>query len=212
MSRLLFILMLFVVSCAKEVHLTDLAAQAMERAKAVEADIYAQREYNIAVGWFSQMNEALKQENGELANEKARVVIDKANEAIHLARKNKAAALIAQLKSALDNGSQIKLNFPDNYNRASEYLASAGVAYSTADYEKAIIDAQRGLDLLNVQLPQRQGQLYTVIKGDTLWDLSGKFYKNPYLWRNIYEANTDIIKDPHWIYPKQELSIPAPQN
>ncbi len=202
--------LLFIVSCAKDVQLTDLAAQAMERANSVEADVYAAKEYKIADGWFIQMNEALRQDNGELANERARVVIDKANEAINLARKNKAAALIAQLKKALANGSQIKINFPDNYNRASDFLVSAEGAYSVADYEKAISDAQKGLDLLNVKAPAGEGQNYVVVKGDTLWTLSRRFYKNPWLWRRIHEANTSKIKNPHWIYPKQEFFIPAP--
>lgn len=51
-------------------------------------------------------------------------------------------------------------------------------------------------------------KVHVVKKGDTLWDLSGYYYNNPFIWRNIYNANIDKIKDPHWIYPGQEFIIP----
>jgi hypothetical protein len=51
-------------------------------------------------------------------------------------------------------------------------------------------------------------KVHVVKKGDTLWDLSGYYYSNPFIWRNIYNANMDKINDPHWIYPGQEFIIP----
>jgi LysM repeat protein len=49
---------------------------------------------------------------------------------------------------------------------------------------------------------------YTVVKGDTLWGIAQRYYGAGAQWNKIFDANTDQIKDPHWIYPGQEFVIP----
>jgi hypothetical protein len=47
---------------------------------------------------------------------------------------------------------------------------------------------------------------YTIKGGDTLWALAKNFYKNPYLWPQLWEANT-WITDAHWIYPGDVILV-----
>ena len=53
------------------------------------------------------------------------------------------------------------------------------------------------------------GRTHTVVKGDTLWALAGKYLGQATRWPEIYKANSGKIKDPHWIYPGQVFAIPA---
>ena len=47
--------------------------------------------------------------------------------------------------------------------------------------------------------------------GDTLWALAQQYYNNPYLWPQIWEANT-WVTDAHWIYPGDVLLIEGEVN
>lgn len=54
-----------------------------------------------------------------------------------------------------------------------------------------------------------RGTIHVVQEGDTLWDLSARYLSDPWKWPSIYEANSAIIADPHWIYPGQRIWFPV---
>jgi hypothetical protein len=52
------------------------------------------------------------------------------------------------------------------------------------------------------------GGTHRVVKGDNLWGLSGNYYRDPYLWPNIYRANTAAIHNPDVLELDQQLEVP----
>ena len=75
---------------------------------------------------------------------------------------------------------------------AALVLCVAGVATGSSDTAKQKIETS----IID----------YTIQSGDTLWDISGNFYGDPWMWPLIWEINPYIV-DPHWIYPDNKLKI-----
>lgn len=55
-------------------------------------------------------------------------------------------------------------------------------------------------------LKEGHPETYTVVKGDTLWDISAHFLNTPWLWPRLWQANGQI-ENPHLIYPGDVLHL-----
>lgn len=58
-----------------------------------------------------------------------------------------------------------------------------------------------------LQLAPGAPERHTVVPGDTLWGISGKFIQDPYRWPELWRLNAEQVKNPHRIYPGQVLVL-----
>ena len=69
----------------------------------------------------------------------------------------------------------------------------------------AVQVAQTGVPLADLAPNAPDG--YTVKRGDTLWVISRMFLKSPWRWPELWGMNLDDIRNPHRIYPGQQLYL-----
>src|SRR5690606_19072828 len=47
---------------------------------------------------------------------------------------------------------------------------------------------------------------HRVERGDTLWDITNRYFGNPWEWPKIWSYNPEIT-NPHWIYPDDSIAL-----
>ncbi len=89
-----------------------------------------------------------------------------------------------------------------------ETPASAETATATAPAPaKAPVSTGDAAATAKAQAAEEVTPPYIIKRGDTLWDISNTFFKDPFLWPFIWKANT-YIANPDLIFPGNKLVIP----
>lgn len=57
------------------------------------------------------------------------------------------------------------------------------------------------------ELKETAPDRYIVVKGDTLWSISGRYLKEPWRWPDLWKMNKDQVKNPNRIYPGDVLVL-----
>jgi len=63
-----------------------------------------------------------------------------------------------------------------------------------------------GIRIRGARGPRVVPEFYDVRRGDTLWDVTGRYYGNPWQWPRVWSYNPDVT-NPHWIYPQERLRL-----
>jgi hypothetical protein len=79
--------------------------------------------------------------------------------------------------------------------KSLQRILAVGILLSVASIAQAAVD-----------LRDDHPNVYYVKKGDTLWDISGRFLENPWQWPELWHDNPDI-DNPHLIYPGDEIRL-----
>ncbi|MCB1333463.1 MAG: peptidoglycan-binding protein LysM [Roseivivax sp.] len=85
---------------------------------------------------------------------------------------------------------------------------SGGAKLSAEEKEKVILAVGNVEGVAEVEADADQAVFHTVEKGDSLWKIAEKTLGSGARYKEIFEANRPMLKDPDKIYPGQVLRIP----
>jgi LysM repeat protein len=87
-------------------------------------------------------------------------------------------------------------------------IASGSVLAQTPPTSAADSTRKPGPTVIPAAAPAEGEVTHVVKKGDTLWDIARAYLKDPFRWPEVFRRNTDVVENPHWIYPGEVIRIP----
>ncbi len=107
------------------------------------------------------------------------------------------------------NVENLNLDFYDN-------VATVGGLIQSEEERNAIVTALNAVDGVysvndNLEVaapPAPEFETYVIQKGDSLSKIAKRYFGDPMKYKEIFEANKDILDDPNKIFPGQEIKIP----
>jgi len=120
--------------------------------------------------------------------------------------------LIAKAEKALEGGNEEEAIKLANKAKEQATIAVAQAEYENKKFLNSMADESAASASSSASSARGMGgkvSSYSVVRGDNLWNISGKdeVYADPYQWPLIYKTNRDKIKDADLIYPGQVLDI-----
>lgn len=118
------------------------------------------------------------------------------------ARKAMFVAIVAALLG-VGSGADAQMGVDDG-SHEPDNMGDMGGGSSSLDEARS---TGQGLRLGGGHMGRRAvPESYTVRRGDTLWDITGHFYGNPWQWPRVWSYNPEVT-NPHWIYPDDTLRL-----
>jgi LysM repeat protein len=207
----------------------------LSEAKKYNADKYAPQNVKLAeenIGLAGDSLNSLQLKKGFSAVEVAKINADEAYmkslKGTSEAKLSSAGLLLA--KAEKSKGANIA---KDELEGAREAYKNGKSSHSDLKYKEAISASDESMRLSQAVITAKLGKkvteepeekvtvseeekefttykvIYNPQRRDCLWRIAERYYKNGFLWKTIFEANRDKIKNPDLIYPDQELKIPV---
>ena len=119
----------------------------------------------------------------------------------------RALLLVAALTPALTLPVAAQVDVDDEEDVGDEGSVNYGLSPRSLDESRETGVSVR-LGRTARAVPRVAPESHTVRRGDTLWDITGGYFGNPWDWPRIWSFNPEIT-NPHWIYPLDRIRLRA---